>query len=98
MERPLILPVAPSNPDPRLSHAGFDDGDLRISVRQLHMYLADNENVPFDALKWVLVGRLVDWLAGGWLVGRWLVGCGPVGEMMTLVAGNIGTPTTSQER
>ncbi len=33
------------------SRAGFDDGDLRISVRQLAMYLADNQQVPFEALK-----------------------------------------------
>ncbi|KAL6751111.1 dynein heavy chain 5 [Haematococcus lacustris] len=31
---------------------GFDDGDLRISVRQLHMYLAESPDVPFDALKY----------------------------------------------
>ena len=31
---------------------GFDDGDLRISVRQLHMYVNDNKKTPFDALKY----------------------------------------------
>ena len=31
---------------------GFDDGDLRISVRQLHMYVNDNEETPFEALKY----------------------------------------------
>ena len=34
--------------------SGFDDGDLRISVRQLAMYLADNAQVPFDALKYAI--------------------------------------------
>ena len=33
---------------------GFDDGDLRISVRQLHMYVTDNEAVPFSALKYAI--------------------------------------------
>jgi len=31
---------------------GFDDGDLRISVRQLHMYVMENDATPFDALKY----------------------------------------------
>ena len=31
---------------------GFDDGDLKISVRQLHMYINDNEMTPFEALKY----------------------------------------------
>ena len=31
---------------------GFDDGDLRISVRQLHMYVNDNKKTPFEALKY----------------------------------------------
>ena len=31
---------------------GFDDGDLRISVRQLHMYVNDNDETPFAALKY----------------------------------------------
>ena len=31
---------------------GFDDGDLRISVRQLHMYVNDNKKTPFAALKY----------------------------------------------
>ena len=30
----------------------FDDGDLRISVRQLHMYVDENEATPFAALKY----------------------------------------------
>lgn len=35
---------------------GFDDGDQRISVRQLHMFLADADGggrIPFDALRYV---------------------------------------------
>lgn len=35
-------------------HAGFDDGDLRISVRQLRMYIDENEAVPYDALKYAI--------------------------------------------
>ena len=31
---------------------GFDDGDLRISVRQLHMYVDENKKTPFEALKY----------------------------------------------
>eukprot|EP00201_Polytomella_parva_P020499 CAMPEP_0175042260 /NCGR_PEP_ID=MMETSP0052_2-20121109/2450_1 /TAXON_ID=51329 ORGANISM="Polytomella parva, Strain SAG 63-3" /NCGR_SAMPLE_ID=MMETSP0052_2 /ASSEMBLY_ACC=CAM_ASM_000194 /LENGTH=3805 /DNA_ID=CAMNT_0016305023 /DNA_START=33 /DNA_END=11446 /DNA_ORIENTATION=+ len=31
---------------------GFDDGDLRISVRQLSMYLNENDAVPFEALQY----------------------------------------------
>jgi hypothetical protein len=33
---------------------GFDDGDLRISARQLHMYISDNATVPFTALKYAI--------------------------------------------
>lgn len=33
--------------------AGFDDGDQRISVRQLHMFLNENDKIPFDALRYV---------------------------------------------
>lgn len=34
---------------------GFDDGDQRISVQQLHMFLTEGAGgaVPFDALRWV---------------------------------------------
>jgi len=32
---------------------GFDDGDQRISVRQLHMFLNENDKIPFDALRYV---------------------------------------------
>jgi Dynein heavy chain AAA lid domain len=32
----------------------FDDGDLRISARQLHMYVSENEAVPFDALRYAI--------------------------------------------
>ncbi|GMH41668.1 hypothetical protein BSKO_09578 [Bryopsis sp. KO-2023] len=32
----------------------FDDGDLRISARQLRMYLDDNEYIPYDALKYAV--------------------------------------------
>eukprot|EP00899_Mesostigma_viride_P020786 jgi/Mesvir1/28709/Mv19680-RA.1 len=32
---------------------GFDDGDLRISVRQLKMLLQENEDVPWAALRYV---------------------------------------------
>ena len=38
----------PSPPFP----PGFDDGDMRISVRQLHMFLNENDKLPFDALRW----------------------------------------------
>ena len=31
---------------------GFDDGDLKISVRQLQMYVNENEQTPFEALKY----------------------------------------------
>ena len=30
----------------------FDDGDLKISVRQLQMYINENEQTPFEALKY----------------------------------------------
>uniref|UniRef100_A0A7S1SRN5 Dynein heavy chain n=1 Tax=Tetraselmis chuii TaxID=63592 RepID=A0A7S1SRN5_9CHLO len=33
---------------------GFDDGDLRISVRQLRMYVDENDEVPFAALKYAI--------------------------------------------
>merc|ERR1719383_597444 len=33
---------------------GFDDGDLRISARQLRMYLDENDKIPFDALKYAI--------------------------------------------
>ena len=36
------------------SLSGFDDGDLRISVRQLRMYIDDNEQLPYDALKYAI--------------------------------------------
>ncbi|KAK9828903.1 hypothetical protein WJX72_002692 [[Myrmecia] bisecta] len=32
---------------------GFDDGDQRISVRQLRMFLDENEEIPFAALRYV---------------------------------------------
>lgn len=32
---------------------GFDDGDQRISVRQLHMFLDENESPPYAALRYV---------------------------------------------
>lgn len=32
---------------------GFDDGDQRISVRQLLMFLQENDRVPFAALRYV---------------------------------------------
>lgn len=32
---------------------GFDDGDLRISVRQLRMFIDENEIIPYDALNYV---------------------------------------------
>ena len=32
---------------------GFDDGDLKISVMQLRMFLDDNSFVPYEALKYV---------------------------------------------
>jgi dynein heavy chain len=32
---------------------GFDDGDLRISMRQLKMFVDENEHTPFAALKYV---------------------------------------------
>ena len=32
---------------------GFDDGDQRISVQQLRMFLDENELIPFDALRYV---------------------------------------------
>ena len=44
------LRPAPSPPRP----AGFDDGDLRISVRQLRMYLDENEQIPYAALKYAI--------------------------------------------
>jgi dynein heavy chain len=31
---------------------GFDDGDLRISARQLHMYVHESREVPFRALQY----------------------------------------------
>jgi dynein heavy chain len=31
---------------------GFDDGDLRISVRQLQMFIDENQSIPFAALKY----------------------------------------------
>ena len=36
-----------------LLQTGFDDGDQRISVRQLHMFLNENDKLPFDALRYV---------------------------------------------
>ncbi|KAK3272243.1 hypothetical protein CYMTET_19451 [Cymbomonas tetramitiformis] len=33
---------------------GFDDGDLRISVRQLQMFIDENEDVPYAALKYAI--------------------------------------------
>ena len=32
---------------------GFDDGDLRISARQLRMFIDENAHVPYDALNYV---------------------------------------------
>lgn len=32
----------------------FDDGDLRISARQLRMYLDESEEIPYDALKYAI--------------------------------------------
>ena len=38
------------------TYSGFDDSDLRISARQLHMYLSNLEikSVRFDALKYAI--------------------------------------------
>jgi len=33
---------------------GFDDGDLRISVRQLQMFIDENEDIPYEALKYAI--------------------------------------------
>lgn len=33
---------------------GFDDGDLRISARQLRMYVDDNSTTPFEALRYAI--------------------------------------------
>uniref|UniRef100_A0A061SKB3 Dynein heavy chain n=1 Tax=Tetraselmis sp. GSL018 TaxID=582737 RepID=A0A061SKB3_9CHLO len=32
---------------------GFDDGDQRISIRQLQMFLDENKEIPFEALRYV---------------------------------------------
>ena len=32
---------------------GFDDGDLRISVRQLRMFIDENDELPITALRYV---------------------------------------------
>jgi dynein heavy chain len=32
----------------------FDDGDLRISARQLFAYVSDNDAVPFSALRYAI--------------------------------------------
>ena len=47
----LMSSNAPSLPLPPLLSSGFDDGDQRISVRQLHMFLNENDKIPFDALR-----------------------------------------------
>lgn len=31
---------------------GFDDGDLRISARQISMFLDENDTMPFPALRY----------------------------------------------
>ncbi len=54
---PYLHPLSGPEPEPSpqtLLCAGFDDGDQRISIRQLHMFLNENtEKIPFDALCYV---------------------------------------------
>lgn len=46
--------MVPTHLNIPLCIVGFDDGDLRISARQLRMYIDENEDVPFDALKYAI--------------------------------------------